>query len=312
MKVCVSIDLDNYQEYQRLVDPGAASPDRSFYDEALPRFLDVFDRRGMRATFFLIGRDAARPAHRALLREMHARGHEIGNHSWSHPHNLHSFSRAAKEAEIAQGEAALSDALGVRPVGFRTPSVDVDAEVLEILTERGYLYDSSIIPSPLMWAFMLYGRLFVRESDYALGLLRTPLAPARPYWPDARAIHRERRDAELSPAALLEIPVSVTPWVRLPLYGTLWRMLGPRAFAVALRGYAPSRGVAHLMLHLLDLVDWQGTSLGDALERTPGVGVSFARRQRFVDRACEALASRGTPATLREVAAECRAARGLG
>ena len=311
MKACVSVDLDNYQEYQRLVDPGATLPERSFYDDALPRFLDVFDRHGLRGTFFLIGRDAARPAHRALLREMHARGHEIGNHSWSHPHNLRSFSRAAKEAEIAQGEAALADVVGQRPLGFRTPSVDVDAEVLEILTERGYLYDSSIIPSPLMWAFMLYGRLFVRESDYALGLLRTPLAPGRPYWPAPGAIHRERPDAVLPRTALLEIPVSVTPLARLPFYGTLWRILGPRAFAVALRGHARSRGAAHLMLHLLDLVDWHGTSLGDALERTPGVGVSFARRRRFVDRACAALASRGTPATLLEVATECRAARGL-
>jgi hypothetical protein len=104
----------------------------------------------------------------------------------------------------------------------------------------------------------------------------------------------------------------VTPWVRLPYYGTLWRLLGPGAFAFALRAHARSRGAAHLMLHLLDLVDWEGTALGDALESTPGVGVSFARRQRFVDRACEALASRGTPATLRDVALECRAARGLG
>ncbi|HVN39278.1 MAG TPA: polysaccharide deacetylase family protein [Myxococcota bacterium] len=311
MKVCVSVDLDNYQEYRRLVGSGAAEPERSFYDDALPRFLDAFDRHGLRATFFAIGRDAASPSHAKRLREAHARGHEIGNHSWSHPHNLRSFSRAAKEAEIAQGEEALADAVGVRPVGFRTPSVDVDAEVLEILASRGYLYDSSIIPSPLMWAFMLYGRLFVRESDYALGLLRTPLAPARPYWPATHAIHRRRSDAEIARGALLEIPVSVTPWLRLPYYGTLWRLLGPGAFAFALRGHAPARGAAHLMLHLLDLVDWHGTGLGDALERTPGVGVSFARRQRFVDGACEALVARGKPATLRDVALECRAASGL-
>jgi peptidoglycan/xylan/chitin deacetylase (PgdA/CDA1 family) len=310
LKVCVSVDLDNYQEYQRLVDPGAADAERSFFGEALPRFLDLFDRHGLRATFFLIGRDAARPAHRALLREICARGHEIGNHSWSHPHNLRSFSRAQKEREIAQGEAALADATGERPVGFRTPSVDVDAEVLEILAERGYLYDSSIIPSPLMWAFMLYGRLFVRESDYQLGLWRAALAPARPYWPDARAIHRERR-AGAAGAALLELPVSVTPILRLPYYGTLWRLLGPRAFALALRLHGPARGAAHLMLHLLDLVDWQGSPLGAALSRAPGVAVGFERRRRFVDGASAALAARGEPATLRELAALCRAARGI-
>ena len=310
MKVCVSVDLDNYQEYQRLVDPGATDAARSFFDEALPRFLDRFDRHGLRATFFLIGRDAARPSHRALLREICARGHELGNHSWSHPHNLRALSRAAKEQEIAQGEAALADAVGQRPVGFRTPSVDVDGEVLGILAERGYHYDSSIIPSPLMWVFMLYGRLFVRESDYQLGLWRTPLAPARPYWPDLRAIHRERRMPDPG-AALLELPVSVTPLLRLPYYGTLWRLLGPRAFASALRRHRGADGAAHLMLHLLDLVDWRGSPLGDALARAPGVAVSFERRRRFVDGAAAALAAHGEPATLREVAAEWRAARGL-
>jgi peptidoglycan/xylan/chitin deacetylase (PgdA/CDA1 family) len=311
LKVCVSVDMDNYQEYQRLVDPGGVASERSFYDDAVPRFLDVFDRCGLRATFFLIGRDTQVPAHRARLREIHARGHEIGNHSWSHPHNLRAFPRAAKVQEIAQGEAAVADCVGVRPVGFRTPSVDVDGEILEILAERGYHYDSSIVPSPLMWAFMVYGRLFVRENAYQLGLLRAPFAPPRPYWPAAREIFRERRNGDFSGTEVLEIPVTVTPLARLPYYGTLWRLLGPRAFTAALRLHRPSRGAAHLLLHLLDLVDWQGTSLGSALERTPGVGISFARRRRFVEEACAALQARGEPATLRDVAADLRAARGL-
>ncbi|HEX4936049.1 MAG TPA: polysaccharide deacetylase family protein [Gemmatimonadaceae bacterium] len=48
-----------------------------------PPLLDLLDRHAARATFFLVGEAAAR--HPALVREIAARGHAVGNHSWSHP-----------------------------------------------------------------------------------------------------------------------------------------------------------------------------------------------------------------------------------
>ena len=97
VKVCVSVDMDNYQEYQRLVDPRRRRRRRAPSTTTRCRASSTSSTAtALRATFFLIGRDAARPAHRALLREICARGHEIGNHSWSHPHNL--------RALLARGE----------------------------------------------------------------------------------------------------------------------------------------------------------------------------------------------------------------
>jgi peptidoglycan/xylan/chitin deacetylase (PgdA/CDA1 family) len=111
VKVCASVDLDNYREYRRLVDPDGALPDVSFYDAALPRFLDAFDRHGMRATFFVVGKDLEVGAHRRAIREVAERGHEVGNHSWSHPYNLRSLPRREKEQEIARAEQARADAV---------------------------------------------------------------------------------------------------------------------------------------------------------------------------------------------------------
>ena len=51
MKVCISIDLDDYQDYESLVDRQRDATPPSFYDDALPRFLDLFERYGVRATF---------------------------------------------------------------------------------------------------------------------------------------------------------------------------------------------------------------------------------------------------------------------
>jgi len=192
VKVCVTIDMDDYRDYQSLVDVDGEATEASFYADAVPRFLDLLDAAGVRATFFLIGRDGAVPAHRPIVREIAARGHEVGNHSWSHPYNFRALPRARKVAEIEQGDAAIADVLGARPVGFRTPSCDVDWETIECLAERGYLYDSSVFPSPIMWAFMVYGKLFVKRPDYQLGQPLAVFAPGRPYLPRPGAIHRAR------------------------------------------------------------------------------------------------------------------------
>ena len=177
MKTCLSIDMDNYAEYRSLIDPDGDREGPSFY-QAVPRFLDVLDRVGSKATFFVVGRDAR--ANRETIREIAARGHEVGNHSWSHPYNFRRLSRAQKTEQIAQSEDAIAEVLGERPLGFRTPSGDVDRETHEILIERGYLYDSSLTPTPLMWFFILYGKLFIKHEDYHLGHPANAFAPPYP------------------------------------------------------------------------------------------------------------------------------------
>ena len=94
VKVCISIDLDNYQDYQSLVDADLEGEPPSLYGDAIPRFLDLFDQHGVKATFFMIGRDAARSENRKIVREIAERGHEVGNHSFTHPYNFRRLGRA--------------------------------------------------------------------------------------------------------------------------------------------------------------------------------------------------------------------------
>lgn len=304
MKICVSIDMDNFQEYRRLIDPSGEQQGRSFYTDALPRFLDALDEAGLRATFFMVGRDALVPEHGRIAREMVERGHEVGNHSHSHPYNFASLTREQKVREIETAEHAIADATGERPVGFRTPSCDVDEETIQILAEQGYTYDASTFPSPLMLAFVLYGKLFVKHDDYQLGPMTTVLAPSEPYRPSAARFYRPWRPGQAPGPDLVEIPLSVTPLLRLPFYATFLRMLGPRFFRARVKGYGRKRGLLHMAFHLMDLVDHAGTSLGEAVERSPGLGVPFERRARFVRSALAALAEAGESATLREIARE--------
>lgn len=90
--------------------------------EATPAVLDVLRRRGLRATFFVIGQKLQDPARRLLAERAHDEGHWIGNHSWTHSGPLGDRTDIDHaEAEIARTEAELGrlshpDRL-FRPVG---------------------------------------------------------------------------------------------------------------------------------------------------------------------------------------------------
>ncbi|HWX50107.1 MAG TPA: polysaccharide deacetylase family protein [Roseomonas sp.] len=73
--------------------------------EVTPGVLDVLRARGLRATFFVIGRKLA--AHRALAERAHAEGHWIGNHTWSHGGPLGDAPDEAAAAEITRTQALI-------------------------------------------------------------------------------------------------------------------------------------------------------------------------------------------------------------
>ncbi|MGH8501403.1 MAG: polysaccharide deacetylase family protein [Gammaproteobacteria bacterium] len=83
-----------------------------------PRVLDVLAAAGARATFFMVGTAARR--HAALTRRVRAAGHEIGNHTWSHP-RPGLLRTADGRNEVEAGAQALADITGERPLYFRPP-----------------------------------------------------------------------------------------------------------------------------------------------------------------------------------------------
>jgi hypothetical protein len=307
VKVCVTVDMDNVQDYQRLVGGSGDTGKLTFYDDAVPRFLDLFDEVGIKATFFMVGRDAEHAPHRSAVRRIAERGHEVGNHSYTHPYNFRALTREQKAKEIDRADASIADITGARPVGFRTPSFDVDLETLHMLSERGYVYDSSVMPSPLMWVFMVYGKLFIRTKDYQLGHPFAVFAPTRPYHPSGRRLYRPARPGEPGAPDILEIPGSVVAGLRLPFYATVLRLLPPRVLDWSLRSYR-NQPLLNALFHLLDLADLDADGLGGALGRTPGIAVSQERRLRFASHAVAALAGAGTGATLSEFARDFTAA----
>jgi peptidoglycan-N-acetylglucosamine deacetylase len=82
------------------------------------RLLDILERENVRATFFVIGSCVQR--YPDVVRQAFQAGHEIGNHSWSHP-VLTRLSTAAVTDELAKTDALLVDINGYLPDTIRPP-----------------------------------------------------------------------------------------------------------------------------------------------------------------------------------------------
>ena len=82
------------------------------------RILDELKARKMHATFFMIGQCVA--AAPELARRVHAEGHDIGNHTYTHP-NLTELPEAQVLAEIQKTQAIIQDELKLTPAWFRPP-----------------------------------------------------------------------------------------------------------------------------------------------------------------------------------------------
>ncbi len=109
------------------------------------RLLDVLDKHGAKATFFMIGRYVH--DHPELAREVAQRGHVVGNHTWDHP-NLMFVSKGTLERELKQTSDALTQAVGAHSNLFRPPFGARRPVTLKTARAMGL--------EPIMWSVTCY------------------------------------------------------------------------------------------------------------------------------------------------------------
>jgi len=97
--------------------------------------LDTLDRFCTKATFFSVGEMAL--SYPAMVKEVLARGHTVGTHTWSHPNNLRRLSADKARDEIERGFAAVALAASgdIAPF-FRFPGLNDSDELLAYLQSR--------------------------------------------------------------------------------------------------------------------------------------------------------------------------------
>ena len=88
------------------------------HPEYTPQILDILDKYGVKATFFVVGENAE--AYPEIVRRIIDSGHEIGNHTWSHK-QMNSLSKEQIQKEITKTQDFLKESFNYSPVLFRPP-----------------------------------------------------------------------------------------------------------------------------------------------------------------------------------------------
>ncbi|MGI5921157.1 MAG: polysaccharide deacetylase family protein [Syntrophomonadaceae bacterium] len=127
-KVITRIDTGGKKLVALTFDDG---PDPRF----TPEVLDILEKNNIQATFFVVGENAQ--VHTDIIKRQIAAGHEIENHTYSHP-NLAAGDELDTEWEILRAQGIITELTQKRPVYFRPPKRLFKNSTLKVAEAHGY------------------------------------------------------------------------------------------------------------------------------------------------------------------------------
>jgi hypothetical protein len=254
---CLSMDIDNQWSYMKTHGDSGWEKFPSYLDLIIPRVLSILDQLNIKVTFFVVGQDAALDKNRDALKLLTERGHEVGNHSFHHEPWLSFYPRDRLRREIIETEEQILRVTRQKPIGFRGPGFAWSKDLIEILAENEYLYDSSILPTyvaPLARTYYFWTSNLTREEKAQrkkmFGSLKIAIRPVKPFlW------HLDSNET------LLEIPITTVPIIKMPFH--LSYLLYFSRFStplmllylkIALTMCRITRSALNFLLHPLDFV----------------------------------------------------------
>lgn len=220
-----TVDVEDYFQVQSFaghIDPAAWDSFPSRVQANTRRVLDLLDEKGAKGTFFILGWIANR--HPDLVREICARGHEIGSHGMNHQ-LVYNQRPDDFRRETADSKKILEDLAQREIRGYRAATYSITREslwALDIISEAGFVYDSSIFP--------------IRHDRYGI-----PDAQRQPFELVTQAGNR-----------IAEFPISVvkTPFGNLPVSGGGYLRILPMVLTMAgLRHLARARQSFVIYIH---------------------------------------------------------------
>jgi polysaccharide deacetylase family protein (PEP-CTERM system associated) len=145
----MTVDVEDYfhvSAFAKVIKPADWPQWPTTVERNTRSLLDLFDETGIKSTFFILGWVAER--YPELIREIHARGHEIASHGYSHQ-LVYKQTPAEFRAETTRSKQLLEDLVQTPIVGYRAASYSITRQSLwaiDILIELGFTWDSSIFP----------------------------------------------------------------------------------------------------------------------------------------------------------------------
>ena len=174
-------------------------------NQGMPRLLDLYDKYGVKATFFYTGHIAK--LYPQVVKMAYERGHEVGSHGLTHEvkQAFDVLSPDEQLSHLKQSKQILEDIIGDEVVSFRAPAARVDKGFPKILQEAGFKIDSSVSSQ----------RLDMMFSFGAIKKLHWLTAPRKAYFAKDENIFRKGK------STVLEVPISAMGF---PYIGTFMRI----------------------------------------------------------------------------------------
>ena len=229
----------------------------------VPRILKILARHEITSTFFVPGYTAVR--YPDVVRSIVDEGHEIAHHGYLHE-PMAGLTAEEEAAILDRGLDALEKVTGLRPVGYRAPMWELNWHSPQLLSDRGFLYDSSLMDADHPYELAVG----------ATSLVEIPIQWALDDWEQYCFI------PDFSGTGLIESPAKV---------GEMWRLefdaMRAEGGCYVLTNHPfltgrPSRAAAleSLVSYVCSLDDVWVTHLGAIAEHVRGLGLAPRSVQR--------------------------------
>lgn len=265
--IYLHVDVDNLWIYEQEFGIYIHKDREFIYSASLPVLLEMLKKTRSKATFMIIGQDLRLPACQVFCRKAIADGHEIANHTWTHPISFNTLSYEQKKQQIVKTHQQIIRVCGRAPVGFRGPGYYQDREIVTILQKFNYKYDASVLPGVSQFLMSMYA--YIRgggNRHKAFGKLQNILSQEQPY--TVKCLNPKK--------TLLELPISVLPILRLPIHTTFAYFFGS-GYRQLILYYLKSK--PKYMLYLLHAIDF--VNLEQPYRNHPVIPLRYTFSQRL-------------------------------
>jgi peptidoglycan/xylan/chitin deacetylase (PgdA/CDA1 family) len=207
IEIALSIDYEKFVHTPAYRNATGVIPEEFSALEVTDSILSILASHDVCATFFIVSEIAEESPE--YVERIADAGHEIASHTRSH-RLLTELDRSERLGELRDSRDTLRNVSGQDVTGFRAPAFDIPDSHFQELTETGYGYDSSIVPCRAIPGW--YGGEYRIDTPTVASEFNTETNNERPV-----------------------VPVSVAPWLRLPLSGAWTRLLGRKYLLFGIR-----------------------------------------------------------------------------
>ncbi len=207
------------------------------------RLIAEFEKRDIKVTLFAAGKDLEVAGNREFIKKWSRAGHEIGNHSYSHPLNLASLTRHEIETEIEKTDRLIKNITGKKPVSFNAPGWAISKDINRVLVKLKYKFDYSPFMSWWIYPLLLKQWWSLRGQEIAKTVWRRRdlLYPVR----------LSRWDKLL----LKKISLPTATWLKIPVWHTGWFIFGEKLFTLILKKTVKENSQFYYLMHPADVID---------------------------------------------------------